>query len=268
MKRLLIAFQFLTILPVKTVSEVSGEDVGGVSALFPVVALFEGSVLTVTAFLLHRAFSLEITNGLLILLIVALNGGLHLDGLSDTFDALASRTSREKKLAIMKDSTVGPLGVIAIIMVILLKFLALNALAGRSASFFYYTLFLMPLFSRWGMVSAAFHGRPARNDGLGNIFIKYTGVKEMIMAVLFTLLLAFSAFYILERDSATVASHLLFILFYLIFFYVLSLLLVWFFNRNFGGMTGDTLGAVNEIGAVVFLLMASTTGSSRLFNGP
>jgi adenosylcobinamide-GDP ribazoletransferase len=267
MRKILLAFQFLTILPIKTGSEISEEDVGRASALFPVVALFEGSLLTVTAFLLHRVFSLEVTNGLLILLIVALNGGLHLDGLSDTFDAIASRTSRERKLAIMKDSTVGPLGVIAIIMVILLKFFALNALASRSVSFFYYVLFLMPLFSRWGMVSAAFHGRPVRNDGLGNIFIKYTGLKELIMAVLLTPLIALSAFYILKTGPATVESHLLFILFYLIFFYVLSLLLVWFFNRNFGGMTGDTLGAVNEVGAVVFLLMASTTGGSRLFNG-
>ncbi len=261
MKRLLIAFQFLTVLPVRGVSSVSEEELGRASALFPVVALFEGALLTATASLLLRAFTPGVTSGVLILLMVMLNGGLHLDGLSDTFDALASRTDRDKRLAIMKDGRVGPLGVTATVMAILLKLLALNALAARSTSLLYSALFLTPLLSRWGMVSAAFHGRAARGDGLGSIFIRATGLKELVTALLFTLLIALSGLWVLGRGA------LLPVLLSLAFFYTLSLLLVWLFSRHFGGMTGDTLGAVNEVGAVMFLLISSSTGGSRLLNG-
>jgi hypothetical protein len=114
MKRMLLAFQFLTIIPVKDTGEVPEQRIGSSTALFPVVGFFEGALMAVFAGLFLKVFPTELTNGLLILLMIIINGGLHLDGLADTFDAIASRGDKEKKLAIMKESAVGPIGVISI----------------------------------------------------------------------------------------------------------------------------------------------------------
>ena len=72
------------------------------------------------------------------MILIVSNGGFHLDGLADTFDALSVKSSgdhaadRERRLRVMKDSTTGAIGVIAIVMTMLLKFLFLNNLFSSS----------------------------------------------------------------------------------------------------------------------------------------
>jgi len=254
MRKILLAFQFLTIIPVKEMKDVSEKEIGGASAFFPLIGCIQGALFVVSAFLFLKIFPPELANGLLILVIVATSGGLHLDGLADTFDAIALRGGREKKLLVMKDSTIGPIGVIAIVLALLLKFLALNSLFHYSLFTFHYSLFLMPVFSRWVMVTAIFHGKSARQDGLGKIFIENTKLKELVIATL----LAIGCWLL-------VVSFLLYSLFtihYSLFLvsipvlYIFSLVSVWFCNKKFGGMTGDTFGAVSEISEILFLMMA------------
>jgi len=247
MKRLLLAFHFLTIIPIREMRDVSEKEIGGASAFFPAVGLFEGILLLVSATFFMKVFPPELTSGLLILLIVIINGGLHLDGLADTFDAIASRGTKDKKLAIMKDSTVGPIGVIAIVFAVLLKFLALNSLFNFSLPTFYFSLFLMPVLARWTMVTAIFHGKSARQDGLGKVFIEHTGVKELLTATFFTAAICAAAF-IFQY------SHLmLYLIFVVPALYISALFATRFFYKNLGGMTGDTFGAVNEIATLLFL---------------
>ena len=181
---------------------------------------------------------------------VLINGGLHLDGLSDTFDAVASRGDIDKKLAIMKDSTIGPAGVIAIVLVLLLKYLLLNSMFFYSSIPVYYTgILLMPVLSRCAMVWAIFHGRPARQDGLGRMFIEHTGLKELIMATVLTLIACFLTLGVIA-EFELLLFHLMFVLPVLYFFSVSA---VWFFNKHFGGMTGDSFGSVYEIAILLFL---------------
>ncbi|RJQ15051.1 MAG: adenosylcobinamide-GDP ribazoletransferase [Nitrospiraceae bacterium] len=250
MKKLLLAFHFLTIIPIKEMGAVSEKDMGSASALFPVVGAVQGGLLALSAMALMKVFPAELTNGLLVLFMVIMTGGLHLDGLADMFDAIASRGNKEKKLAIMKDSTVGPFGVIAIVLVILLKYLSLNALLLHSAQITYYSaLFLMPVFSRWAMVPAIFHCKSARQDGLGKIFIEHTGTKELLIATLLTILPLLLLFplvpYLLLLAPFLLTLPVL---------YIFCIIAVWFSNKNFGGMTGDTFGAVAEISELLFLM--------------
>ena len=255
--RFLLAFQFLTIIPVKKMDNVSGKDVGGASAFFPMVGAVQGLLAMLSAIVFLKVFPFELSNGLVILVMTVINGGLHLDGLADTFDAIASRGGKEKKLAIMKDSTVGPFGVITIVFVILLKYLSLNALFFNSSRAAYYSsLFLMPVFSRWLMVPAIFHSKPARQEGLGKMFIEHTGTKEMVSAAFFTVLFSFIALFVTDNH---VSHYALLITYYSLIFavlYVFCIIAVWFANKNFGGMTGDTFGAVSEISEILFLIMA------------
>ncbi len=254
MKKVLLAFQFLTIVPIKEI-KVSEKEMGASSAFFPVVGFIEGLLLVVAAQGLLKILPSEITNGLLIVMIILINGGLHLDGLADTFDAIALRGDKGKKLAVMKDSTIGPIGVIAIVLVILLRYLLLNALFFNSARIIYYSLlFLMPIFSRWVMVPAIFHSKSARQDGLGKIFIENTKLKELVIATALVIGCWLLVNSFLLSFPSLITYHLSLFLLPLLLLYIFSLLSVWFCNKRFGVMTGDTFGALSEISGILFLL--------------
>lgn len=252
MKKLLLAFQFLTIIPVKDTGIVADREVGGAAAFFPLVGLLQGALLVLAAEILLRVFPIGPANLLVMLLLVITNGALHLDGLADTFDAIASRGDRQKKLSIMKESTIGPAGVIAIVFILMLKYLLLNeSYTGSSPAIYYLILFLLPIYSRWAMVPAIFHCRSARQDGLGKAFIENVGVKELLAATALTLLFSFLALFVVFH-----APGLAHIVFSLPALYIFSLTAVWFCSRRFGGMTGDTFGAVSELSEILFLMMA------------
>lgn len=254
MKRFLLAFQFLTIISVKMLDNISDRDMGKSSAFFPLVGAVQGILWAFSSFLFMKVFPVELTNGLLVLILVITPAGLHLDGLADTFDAIASRGDKNKKLAIMKDSTVGPFGVIAIVLVILLKYLLFNTLFFNSSLVTYYlSLFLMPVLSRWAMVVSIFHTGSARPDGLGKIFIEHTGIKEFFIATLSVLILFVSAF-IISSKTLTSTFQLSAFVPALPVLYAFSMIVVLFSKKNFGGMTGDTFGAVAEMSELLFLM--------------
>jgi adenosylcobinamide-GDP ribazoletransferase len=253
MRKIFLAFQFLTIIPMQDMGDISGEEMGKTTAVFPVVGFAEGVVLAFLAAVFLKVFPTELTNALLVLILAIMNGGLHLDGLSDTFDSVASRGDRGKKLAIMKDSTVGPMGVIAIVMTLLLKYVLLNAVFFQSTAVAYLmTVLAMPVLSRWAMVTAAFYSTAARKDGLGRLFIEHTGARQFMSAT--------AAAIILVALVCSMVSQFSLLMFYGMFalpvLYAFSFGAIWFFKKMFGGMTGDSFGAVNEIAVLVFLLSA------------
>ena len=254
MRHFLLAFQFLTIIPVKMMDNISERDMGRSSAFFPLVGAVQGILLAFSSFLLMKVFPIELTNGLIVLILVITTAGLHLDGLADTFDAIASRKDREKKLAIMKDSGVGPFGVMSIVFVILLKYISLNALFFNSSLATYYlSLFLMPVFSRWAMVVAIFHTKSARQEGLGKIFIEHTRGNELLIATLLVLILFASAF-IISNKALLPPFQLSAFIPALPVLYTFSMISVWFSKKTFGGMTGDTFGAVAEMSELLFFM--------------
>ncbi|MFZ6016380.1 MAG: adenosylcobinamide-GDP ribazoletransferase [Nitrospirota bacterium] len=267
MKRILLAFQFLTIVPLRVGGEISEKEIGGASACFPLVGVFQGALLVAANFILKKVFPVELTNGLLVLLLVLSNGGFHLDGLADTFDAIGAKSECntdidiQKRLAIMRDSTIGPIGVIAIVLTLLLKFLALNSLSHSSLSIFHLSLFLMPILPKWTMVISMFYGKPAREEGLGRIFINRIGFKEIAIStiVLFVILIGLQVFFSHYMSD----NQYIFYAILLVIMYFFSRMSVGFFNRKFGGLTGDTLGAISEITEITFLSMLLAW--SRLF---
>ena len=262
MRKILLAFQFLTIIPVKEMKNVSDKEIGGASVFFPLIGFLQGALFMVSAVLFLKIFPPELANGLLVFVIIITSGGLHLDGLADTFDAIALRGDREKKLLVMKDSTIGPVGVIAIVLALLLKFLALNSLFHYSLFTFYYSLFLMPVLSRWVMVTAIFHGKSARQDGIGKIFIENTKLKELVIATL--LVIGFWLLVVSFLLSSLFTIHYSLFLVSIPVLYIFSLVSVWFCNKKFGGMTGDTFGAVSEISEILFLIMAVIIRNSSI----
>jgi adenosylcobinamide-GDP ribazoletransferase len=210
-----------------------------------------------------RIFSPEITAGLIISILIVSNGGFHLDGLADTFDALSVKstgdreTDIEKRLAVMKDSTTGAIGVVAIVSVIMLKFLFISSLFTNSSVFTVYSiLFLMPMFSKWIMVIAMHHGSSARQDGLGRIFLDNVNMNTVVFSsllviVLYILIAELHLLKVYGTGSATLFITLFALL------YMFSFMAVKFCNKKFNGLTGDNLGALSEISEILFLMVTT-----------
>jgi adenosylcobinamide-GDP ribazoletransferase len=278
-KYLLLAFQFLTIIPVRVNAGISEADIAKSSSAFVIVGLFQGILLIATDYGAGLIFHPDLVTGLILFILVLSNGGFHLDGLADTFDAIAAKSEsphppftkggqggiiidRQKRLSIMKDGTTGPIGVIAIVFSLAIKYLALKNLSHFLTFTYYSSLFLMPILSKWTMVIAMFYGRPARENGLGRIFIKRIGPKEITISTLILLLLLLVLLLIPFSQYVSKSQYI----FYgglLVVLYVFSRVCANLFDKKFGGLTGDTLGAISELTEIIFLLMVITW--SRLF---
>ncbi len=260
MRLLLLALQFLTIVPVRVSGEITERDVAGSAAFFPLVGAFQGLATAASAFLLMGVFPADITAGLALFVLILSNGGFDLDGLADTFDGLAVKSSGDperdiaKRLSVMKDSTTGAIGVIALSVTILLKFVLMRRFLSdfpvRAAAAFF---FLMPAFSKWINIPAMHRGVSARKEGLGRIFIEHAGLGSVVFSTAIVIILCgmVSSFGILRMSPLEAIE---FFMLSVTAFYFLGLLAVKFLIRRFGGLTGDHFGAITEISEILFLL--------------
>jgi adenosylcobinamide-GDP ribazoletransferase len=261
MKQLLLAIQFLTIIPVRVKGACSEEELAHSASFFPVAGALQGTLMALAAFASTKIFPVEIVSSFVILVLLLSNGGFDMDGLIDTFDALAVKSTGdmerdlEMRLSVMKSSSIGAAGAMALVMAVLLKFVLLNhlfrTLSPQAALSF---LFIIPVFSKWVTVIAMFHGRPARKDGLGRVFIGKVQQKQVALSSLLLLVLCviIAGLYLYPLYFMRVIG--LFVVLFLLL-YLLALITVRFAIWRFGGLTGDHCGALSEIAEI--LLMAA-----------
>ncbi|MBM4132859.1 MAG: adenosylcobinamide-GDP ribazoletransferase [Nitrospira sp.] len=238
-----IAWQFLTAIPVaRSCDDPEPGELASSMGWYPLIGLILGVILAVSDFLLAQVFSDHVVNGLLIVLLVVLTRGLHQDGLADTLDGLAGGRSPVERLAIMRDGRIGAIGATGLALVLGLKYAGLTDLPDEERL----TLLLcLPAAGRWAMVVSAISAPYARSEGgLAQPFIAYLSMGHVAWASC-TLGLA-----LLWAVGPVGALSCLAVLGIAV--YAMTL----FARRLFGGITGDTLGAVNEIAEVLFLLAA------------
>ena len=260
MKKMLLAFQFLTVVPVRVGGDIADRDVAGSAVFFPLVGAFQGLLTAAAAALMLRVFPPDVAAGFSLVVLTLSNGGFDLDGLADTADALAIKPSgdeaadRAKRLTVMKDSAVGTMGVIALTMTLLLKYLLIRLLLAEAPlQAACAILFLTPAVARWLTVPVMYHGTPARQDGLGKIFIEHVGAGSVVVSTGFVFLLYFSA-HLMCAERISAAGVVARCVLSLAVLYSFGLAAVSFFRRRFGGLTGDHFGALTEITEIFFLL--------------
>lgn len=236
MKKFLIALQFLTILPLK-VKEIKNREFGKSLTYFPLAGAVIGLILALSLYVFSSILPHIVVSLLILIILVVVTGGIHLDGFADTCDGLWGSHPRQESLKIMRDSRIGVMGVLGLILLLLLKF-----------SLFYSSphfalgkiLVVMATLGRWFQVLACYLSRYAQNEGKGKYFVEYVEKKEFFLSTLFSL--AITVFVMRTKG---------FILF------ILSIIAVWpiidYIKRRIGGMTGDTIGAVGEISEVIIL---------------
>jgi adenosylcobinamide-GDP ribazoletransferase len=243
MTSFLLAWRFLTILPGgKKDADIGSRDLGRSMSYYPLVGLLLGVILWAAYGLFSHAFPRTLCDGLIILLLAILTGALHLDGLADTLDGMAAGKSTEERLRIMRDHRVGTFGVVGLILTLGVKFLALNSLPEEIIG---KTLLVALVLSRWSMVQLTYRTPYARPEGgLGKIFKENVKKREMVIATASSLIVAtfFLRFWGAVLWLAVGVS---------------ALGIQLFFEKKIGGVTGDILGAANEIHETLVLLMVA-----------
>jgi len=233
--------QFMTTIPVKMRLNVTDEDFGKGLIFAPLIGLLIGGILAASYYCLNLLFPIYITAILIIIIYIILTGGIHLDGLGDTFDGLFSNRSKERMLEIMRDSRVGTNGVLAIASIFLLNIALITAI---NPSNIIYAIILFPVGGRVGSIVGAGASKYARSgEGLGKSFIDHCGVKEILIGLVISGCIFFGV-------AGIKGLLLLFIV------AISSYILIKFFSRKIGGSTGDILGAVCEINQTIFLIAA------------
>lgn len=240
MKQLILMIQFLTRLPLPIALDVTDEDFTKGFMYFPVVGSIIGGLIYAIHFLLSPFFNNFTMSVIITLSYLYITGGLHMDGLSDSADGLFSGRSKERVLEIMKDSRIGSNGALAMVFVILLKIAFMQEI---SLEYLGLVLLVMPMISKYTVVFVSTFSRYARPDGMGNWFIGRVKPGQFI----------FSSVYVVGVLMLT-NWKLLYVLLGCVGF---GLLFKRFCYKQIDGMTGDTIGALSELGDVMVLLISS-----------
>ena len=238
LRALLAAIGFLTRLPLGRSLSFAPEELGRALYFFPLVGALLGVLLLAAERALHGAFSPELIALLLTALLAALTGGLHLDGLADVCDGLAGgRGDRARTLEIMRDSRIGALGAVALVLLLLAKVLATRdaLLLGPGCAWLVY-----PVVARAAVVPLIVWLPYARASGLGSAFHDHGKLAHVLSAACLTGALVA----VLGPRIAAAALVAL----------AVAGLVGLGLRRRLGGLTGDVYGAAIELGELAFLL--------------
>jgi adenosylcobinamide-GDP ribazoletransferase len=235
------ALSLLTIIPVRFGPEEPTEaDLASARYAFPVIGAAIGLALALLSAALSAARTEAIlASFLLVAAWAAISGGLHLDGLADSSDGLFLSGDADRRLGAMRDPHVGSFAILAMILVILGKWAALTTLIGRRRAL---ALLGAAAVSRTLTLVAAGLAPYARRQGTGRTIVEATTVVDALWAVVAAL--AIGA--LLGGEIGLVAS-------------AAALLVAWGLShlatQKLGGVTGDILGAVVELGELVYLVV-------------
>ena len=239
-----LAWHFLTIIPLGGSSHVrpTPRDVASSMQWYPAVGAGIGGLLGAGAAALRVAVTPEITALLVVCVLVVLTGGLHQDGLADTIDGLSKRGSPPERLAVMKDGRIGALGATGLTLSLGLRFAGILNLPSADELVL---LACMPVMGRWAMVVSAFCSSHARaGGGLASDFFNEIRLKDVLWATVWTGLIFCGTFGWLTCGCLLGLGVLV------------ARGMVFACSRVFGGVTGDVLGAINEVTEILFLMMA------------
>lgn len=240
MRNFISAIQFITILPV---GRNVAFDPPKMIPHFPVVGLVLGILTALFDSAVMSLWSKPVASLLDVIFLAVLTGAFHIDGLGDTADGLLGQRSREKTLAIMKDSRLGTMGLVAIVFGLSLKWGGITGLDYQRSLW----LILVPAYARGGMlfgIRLLEYGRPSGGTGL-EFFRERPGMSAfwgLLGPLAISLLLGWKALWLNVSFGCITA------------------VLIWYYKRRIGCITGDMLGAMTEITEAVLFLLASIGG--------
>jgi len=240
--KVLLALQFLTRLPVPSNIPYSEEWFANTPRYYTLVGMIIGVLCAITFLISSVMFSTTLAVALMMLFNVLLTGAFHEDGLADTFDGVGGGLTRDKALSIMKDSRLGTYGTLALVMILLLKFVALSDLNTEAVVI---GLIAGHGLSRLSSVIVMVSSHYVRDHGTGKPVANGVDQSSLVIALMtglacLLLTLFFLSFTMMVCSLAGLAIG--------------HVLMRRVYSKRLGGYTGDTLGAVQQVSEVGFYL--------------
>jgi adenosylcobinamide-GDP ribazoletransferase len=239
----LVAVQFMTRFPVPRGIQYSPAALAKSVVFFPVIGLLVGAGGAALHLLLSPHASRDVVVVLLLLYLVTITGGLHEDALGDAADGLGGGWEKDRVLAIMRDSRIGSFGTIAITLGLLARFVFLtNITPGKFVGFF----IAGQVLGRWTALPLAFFLPPARDNEAGQGKLIAHKVTALAFGIGTILALAIVA---IALKAAALWAALIAV--------VIAAISGFYYRRRIGGITGDCLGATNQMTEIAIYLMGA-----------
>jgi adenosylcobinamide-GDP ribazoletransferase len=239
-RRFLVAIQFLTRLTVPRALNSSETDIGKAAAFFPLVGVLVGGGAALVFLGLQKIIPLPASVFCAIVFTAFITNGFHEDGLADSFDGFGGGWTKDRILEIMRDSRIGTYGTLALIFVILGKLTFLSVLPQWQI---WRWLIVAHTAGRWTILPLCAWLPYARAEGQGKLVAKQVGAVEIMIGTV-TLLVVL----LLLPWSAALAA--------LLMTTFVTLLSGLYFRARLEGITGDCLGATNQLTEVALYLTA------------
>lgn len=239
---------FLTKIPV---GGTSIAEAAKYQYLFPVVACLIGFITYLVGYVAFSFIPAELAAIITVVALYAVTGLIHLDALSDFSDGMMTKGEKNKKLAAMKDVRIGIAGIFSVLLILILTFYSIQSLgsSGSNKIIFGYeiplywlgaALLTSELSAKLSMNTCILAGRRA-NKGIGAKFIERSSVAKYCVAVAIALSIGF------------LLTHLYF--FIILVGVAIGAIVAGIANKNFGCVTGDAIGASNELARVCTLVV-------------
>ena len=176
---------------------------------------------------------------------VLVTGAFHEDGFADVCDGFGGGWTKEKILLIMKDSRVGTYGVVGLILILLLKFYAMDQLGSQATYPFGLMLVTAHSLSRLAATGIIFTSSYVREDAGSKVkpVAEQLSIKNFMIAIFWVMIPLGLLGYFNYIFLLTIIPTL-----------VITLYLRRYYNKWIGGFTGDCLGAVQQVTEVIIYL--------------
>jgi len=219
-------------------------DISKKTYLFVPIGGFLGLIIGTLAYFFALVFPPELSAFLILVVVYWVCGFNHLDGLADMGDGIMAQGNKERKISAMKDVRLG-VGGMGTVVLYLIGLYAVLVLISANASLSMIAMLVGEICAKHSMVMMCAVGKPI-SQGMGALFLKNTTKKHLLLSFILSLFLITPLYYlgmIIPGVFAIVSSTLG------------SIFLLYIAEKNFGGVNGDIIGASNEIGRILALIV-------------
>ncbi len=232
-KGFILSLQFFTRIPMNKQIDFNKENLKYSVFYLPLVGFIIGGLAGLVFYFLSP-YNLMIASFITLLMTIILTGGLHIDGLSDTFDGFFSNRDKERTLEIMKDSRIGAFGVLSIVLIVLFKFILIFNITNLP-------LVLALSFANSRLVIAWIIStkKSSKSKGLGKMF-NDSNPKNLVLVsgIIYCIILIF-------LDIKYLIP--------LLINFILGQYISYVSYKKIDGLTGDVYGSIIELGEAISL---------------